>query len=166
MNDSLLAAYLNDHLAGSVFATDLGEHCKSKHADAALAASLGEPLREIEQDRAVLEEIIGCIGSKPSTVKQASAWISEKIGRLGLRATQEHKVAFVRMQELEALLIGVRGKLALWDVLEPLSAADARLAGFRWEELKRRAEDQMARLNRWRIEAARLAFEDDSQHTN
>lgn len=157
MNDELLATYLNDHLAGAVTAIEQIEHLRS-NADPPPASFLAELLAEVEQDRAVLGQVIEAVGAKESAARKATAWVSEKAGRLKFTGSGRDDVAFNRLEQLDAVLAGIRSKLGLWDVLGVLSKSDLRLAGFDWAGLKRRAEDQIRRLDERRIGAARQAF--------
>ena len=156
MNDELLLTYLNDHLAGSVLGVEVGQHCRDDYADPELAAFLEGLLAEIEEDRVVLTDLIERLGGKQNVVKKSAAWLSEKATRLKMLGSAPASVAFSRMEQLELLMLGIRGKLALWTVLESL--ADGRLKGTDWAKLKRRAADQVERVDRHRILAAREAF--------
>lgn len=158
MNDTLLLAYLNDHLAGSVIAIEMGEHCRDNHATPALAAFLDGLLGEIESDRTVLKDLIGRLGGDQDTAKKSAAWLGEKAGRLKLRGDEPAEVALSRLEQLEVLMLGIRGKLGLWDVLERLSAKDERLRSFDWANLRRSAADQVERVDGQRIRAAQEAF--------
>lgn len=159
MNDALLASYLNDHLAGSVIAVEMGGYCRDNHADADLAAFLDGLLAEIEEDRHVLKRLIERVGGEQSTAKKSAAWLTEKAGRLKTVSGDDPvSVAFSRMEQLEVLMLGIRGKLALWEVLHDLAGTDERLQGFDWEKLKRNAADQVRRVDERRRAAAREAF--------
>jgi hypothetical protein len=59
--------------------------------------------------------------------------------------------------ELEGLTLGVTGKAGLWRALMLLD--DPRLEPFDFAALERRAKRQQNRLEKERIEAARLAFD-------
>ena len=159
MNDELLASYLNDHLAGSVIAVEMGAHCRDSHADDELAAFLDGILREIEADRDVLKGLINLVGGEQSTAKKSAAWLTEKAGRLKTVSGDEPaNVAFSRMEQLEVLMLGIRGKLALWEVLADLAQIDGRLASHDWAKLKAGAADQVKRVDDQRKRAAREAF--------
>ena len=49
-----------------------------------------------------------------------------------------------RLLELEGLILGVRGKLALWLALKEIEDKEPRLAAGNLQELIERAEDQLA----------------------
>lgn len=159
MNDELLASYLNDHLAGSVIAVEMGGHCRDNHADEELASFLDGLLREIEGDRVTLKDLIKLVGGEQSRAKKSAAWLTEKAGRLKTASGDEPaNVAFSRMEQLEVLMLGIRGKLALWEVLADLAQIDRRLASYDWAKLKASAADQVKRVDGQRMRAAREAF--------
>jgi hypothetical protein len=64
--------------------------------------------------------------------------------------------------ELEGLVLGVTGKRALWIALHGIAETEPRLRRFDFDGLRRRAEEQLAGLERLRLEAARLALGVDS----
>ena len=63
-----------------------------------------------------------------------------------------------RLEQLEALSLGVEGKLALWKTLRHTHGDDPRLAGVDFDELAGRAQSQRRRLERQRLSAAEEAF--------
>ncbi|MGC1274970.1 MAG: hypothetical protein WBC44_14790 [Planctomycetaceae bacterium] len=158
MNDELLISYLNDHLAGSVIAIEMGEHCRDNHAGSELAEFLDGLLREIESDRTVLKDLIGRLGGDQDAAKKSAAWLGEKAGRLKLRGDAPAEIALSRLEQLEVLMLGIRGKLGLWDVLERLAATEERLQSFDWAKLQRSAADQVERVDGQRIRASQEAF--------
>lgn len=159
MDSSLLGDYLNDHLAGSVIAIEMGQHLRDEHADDRLKSFIDVKLAEIEQDRIVLKRLIDQIGGEQSTAKKSLAWLTEKIGRLKTGGGgSEREIAFQQLEQLETLMLGVRGKLALWELLERIAESDDRLAGFDWADLKQRAKEQIAAIDEERVGAGMRAF--------
>lgn len=158
MNEENLKAYLNDHLAGSEGAVELARHARSSNPDTPLGAYLDTFLTEIEEDRAVVRDLLERLGGGTNAVKTAVGWVAEKAARLKLNHPLQSYTAFVRMEELEGLLLGVRGKLALWHALEHTVASDPRFDGFDFTRLAERAEGQLREIERHRLEAAREAF--------
>jgi hypothetical protein len=61
-------------------------------------------------------------------------------------------------EALEALALGILGKLALWRALAVSAAADARLRGVDFDHLAARAQAQHARVEERRLEAARVVL--------
>jgi hypothetical protein len=60
--------------------------------------------------------------------------------------------------ELEALSVGIAGKLALWQSLQSVPDIDRRLSGIDLEELIERAQRQRTEVEEQRLSAARDAF--------
>jgi hypothetical protein len=152
MSDSL-AIYLHDHLAGSNFAVELLEFLRDQHAGQRLGDAAAALLAEIEEDRKVLQGIIGRVGNGVPILKEASAWVGEKLSELKLR-----RGAFGTFEALEALALGILGKVALWRALASIAEADTRLSGVDFNQLLARAEQQHSRAEQLRLQSARAAF--------
>jgi hypothetical protein len=152
MSDSL-AVYLHDHLAGSNFAVELLEFLRDDHGGEWLGEAAAGLLAEIEEDRTILKGIIASVGSDVPITKEAAAWLGEKLSEMKLR-----RGAFGTFEALEALALGILGKLALWRALETITPGDARLSGVDFSELAGRARQQHSRAEQLRLQAARSAF--------
>ncbi len=115
---------------------------------------------EIEEDRTVLKEIIERFEFKQNVLKKTAAWISEKAVRLkvGSESSEPHHVAFRMMEQLEALYLGINGKRSLWKLLDAVLSDDPRLSGVDLDDLLKRAESQLERVDRMRLEMASAAF--------
>jgi hypothetical protein len=158
MSSDPLTIYLNDHLAGSAGALQLidtlTEHAQGRPTEAKLRALRGE----IEEDQATLREILARIDADEHRIKQAAAWVSEKVSQAKLTLASRAHPGLALVEGLEALGLGIQGKLGLWIVLADLAPRDARVAGFDYEALETRATIQHAVVERERIEAARTTF--------
>jgi hypothetical protein len=153
--DSLLT-YLNDHLAGSIAAVELVELLVGTSPDS--QSELYHRIRqEIEEDQRVLQRIIERLGGKESRVRKAAAWLTQKLGRAKFQVDDPGDGELRTLEALEALCLGIQGKLALWRSLEAVGVLPEMepldLAG-----LQRRALDQFERVDRLRLEAAQTAF--------
>jgi hypothetical protein len=152
MSDAL-ATYLHDHFAGSNFAVELLEFLRDQHAGQRLGDAAAGMLGEIEEDRSILQGIIGRVGNGVPMMKEASAWIGEKLSELKLR-----QGAFGTFEALEALALGILGKVALWRALATLADSDPRLSGVDFNQLAARAEEQHSRAEELRLQCVRTAF--------
>jgi hypothetical protein len=153
-----LAIYLNDHLAGATAGAHLARRAAGNNRSTPpYGERLAEIAAEIEQDRAALLDVMERLSVRQDPVKVAVGWGVEKASRLkpngGLGYT-----ALSRLEELEALLLGVSGKLGLWQALRRTHGADARLSGVDLEALAARARSQRRRLERLRARAAHEAL--------
>ena len=128
-----LSGYLNDHLAGSTVGLNL-----ARRVAPGMAA-------EIEEDRETLLAVMERLSVGPDRIRVVAGWGAEKALRYS---------PVGRLQELEALALGVEGKLALWRTLRHVRGDDPRLAGIDFDELVGRAQSQRRRLERRRLRAA------------
>jgi hypothetical protein len=153
---TLLATYLNDHLAGSTVGVELARRARGSNEGTALGDFLARLAAEIEEDRDSLEEVMRAVGAGRDRIKVAGAWAGEKVGRLKLNGRLLGYSPLSRLVELEGLRLGVEGKACLWRMLREL--ADPRLAQFDFDALLARAERQRDELELHRLEAGRLAL--------
>jgi len=155
-NSPLLAIYLNDHLAGSLALSELAKRAAGSNRGTRYGPFLEEMAREIEEDRRSLLEIMRRLGAGVDRLKLAGGWAAEKLGRLKLNGRVLGYSPLSRVVELEVLILGVRGKLALWETLERL-ALDLPEA-VRLEDLIARANGQLDELETHRLAAVDEAF--------
>jgi hypothetical protein len=152
-----LAIYLNDHLAAAIGGGELAGRSAGANRGTALGTELERLAQEIDEDRRVLKDLMRELGVSVDPAKAAGAWTAEKLGRLKLNGNWLSYSPLSRLEELEILIVGIEGKILLWESLaqHPELAGRARpdLA-----ELVRRGRAQRRRLNRHRLEAARAAF--------
>ena len=153
-----LAIYLNDHLAGSVVGTELAKRALRENRGSSFGEFLEWLLGQILEDRATLERLMAALGVSESRLKRALALALERVGRLKLNGQLTGYSPLSRLVELEGLVLGVTGKRALWIAMQEIAGTEPRLLEFDFDELRRRAEEQLAGLEGLRIEAARLAL--------
>lgn len=158
MRTDLLTIYLNDHLAGATLGVELVKRCRRSNEGEPLGVFLGELQEEVEEERALVEDLLRRLGRRPDPVKQAGAWLAEKAGRLKLNGALRSYSPLSRVEELEGLLLGVRGKRALWTSLQAVREAGGPFEGVDFEALARRADRQLERIEAHRREALRRAF--------
>ena len=151
-----LATYLHNHLAGARAAVELLETLRDQHAGDPLQDVASELLIEVDEDLEKLEKIVDCVGGDAGRLEAALAWLGEKVAPVRVRLAADLPLGTLEI--LEALALGVVGKLSLWRVLETLSTIDNRLPPVDFPKLIERAQAQYARLESQRIAAARRAF--------
>jgi hypothetical protein len=157
MDRKLLGIYLNDHLAGAMGGIELARRCLSNNRGTPLEADLEKLVREIEEDRVVLEGLMERLGVPRSPVKAPVAWALEKVGRLKLNGRLLEYSPLSRVIELELLSSGVETKRSMWTALKGLADEGIDL-GLDLEDLIGRARRQRRMLERRRLEAAVAAF--------
>jgi len=151
-----LGIYLNDHFAGSTGGSELARRACSNSTDPERTAMWKSVSTEVDEDREILEQMIERIGVSRNPVKAALAWIGEKAGRLKPNGQVTGPSELGQFVELEMMLIGVTGKLALWRALR--MADDPRLRSFDFPKLIERAESQRDRLDEHRLNLAGSVF--------
>jgi len=158
MNDRLLRIYLTDHLAAATAGVALAQRSARNNLGNETGAFLERLTDDIEQDRLALARLVRGLGFTRSKPKEAIASIGEKVGRLKLNGRLFAYSPLSRVLELEALSVGIAGKLELWEALQRLSDLDGRLDATELEQLAERAQRQRAEVEEHRLRAARHAF--------
>ena len=148
-----LDAYLNDHLAGSVAALELIEHWRGEHKDEALGDVFLRLETDIRADQDRLREVMRSLGIGESTVRQTGAWAAEKMARLRLKIAGDQPGLVLA---LEGLIMGILGKRLMWRSLAAANLPNT--SEWDFEDLQRRAEQQIEQAEVERTRAARRAF--------
>jgi hypothetical protein len=152
-----LATYLNDHVLGATLGTELVKRAARENQGSQLGEFLTGLARDIDDDRDTLLAVMREIGVKPDRLKVAAGWTGEKLGRLKPNAQLRGYSPLSPLVELEGLLIGIQGKLAMWQLLAEV-APDVGLDRARLEALAARAERQQADVERHRRDVGRRAL--------
>jgi hypothetical protein len=145
MTPRLLRIYLQDHHAASAGGVALARRALGPQHPVA---------KQIARDREALERVMRQLSIAPSAVKVGVVRVAERAGRLKLNGTLLRRSPLSRVVELETLVVGVRGKEALWTALQK---AEVRLEDD-LEALVESAKAQAAELEALRLRAAARAF--------
>jgi len=151
-----LATYLNDHLAGAHFALEILDHLVDEASD--WKAALTALRTDIEQDRQQLKALMSSIAIDESRVRKASGWLAEGLAEVKMNIDDDSNGPLRRLERLEALAIGIEGKIALWRSLAVSAESNVALAKIDYQRLDERGRDQRARVEALRLEAARGAL--------
>jgi hypothetical protein len=154
---NLLSTYLNDHLAGATAALDLAGRSRDSNRGTEFGPFLEELRGGIEYDRRALEGLMARLDIGKDELKHHLAWVTEKVGRLKPNGFFSSYSPLSRLEELEALTAGVKGKLSLWQALQTVSE-NPELSWFDYGRFIERARSQLDGLEQRRLLAARLAF--------
>lgn len=154
-----LRNYMNDHLAGSVVGVKVLERLIEGSESPADTRFFSDLHREIEEDRAVLTQLIERLGGQPSTIRRAGAWITEVLAQVKLRIDDPGGRRLTYLEALEGLALGILGKRALWTVLGAVRGQVPEVAGPDFDSLAVRAQDQHDRVEARRLAAGRLIFD-------
>ena len=158
MNEKDLTTYLNDHHAGSMGALEMLDNLIEEFSDKPLAPFFKDLRGEIETDQHTLESLMEKIGTHESAVKKAGAWVAEKFSRVKIRLSTGADDQLGLLHALEALLLGITGKRALWTALAAAAENIPQLRFLDYAKLERRAIEQRDRVESKRREVARKCF--------
>lgn len=158
MADHPIETYLNDHLAGAVFGSDLAGQLRGRCEGTPLEGLMDRIAPEVEADRQTLIELMRKLDVSRSPVKEATTWLAEKASRVKFSGGTAHETALGTFMALETLRLGVEGKLCLWAVLREMSGAFPVLGQTDFDGLIERARSQRDALEEARIEAGRSAL--------
>lgn len=146
MDARLLAIYLRDHHAASAGGVALARRALGK----------SHPLaKQIARDRESLQAIMRQLEVERSAMKVGLVRIAERVSRMKLNGRFFEPSPLSRVIELETLVVGVRGKEALWTALQ---LAEPSLEGIDLTALIESARAQGEDLEALRRSAAAAAF--------
>jgi hypothetical protein len=112
--DSDLLRYLNDHLAGAAGAIDLIQSLAKTSEDPEDQRFFADLETKVENDRAILDEMIAVLGENGSAFLQAAGSLTAKASRLKLRWEGLEPGELGRFEAMEMLALGIKGKRLLW----------------------------------------------------
>jgi hypothetical protein len=158
MSRSELTTYVNDHLAGSVAALELLDYLIAHPLQPDDVGFFSRLRDEITSDQDVVRTLLRQLGSGESTVRKAAGWLAEKVAGLKFRWDDPGNHSLRRFEALEALALGILGKLSLWRVLAELAPGEPALQTLDLARLAQLAEQQHAGLEARRVAAAVVAF--------
>jgi hypothetical protein len=158
MSRESLITYLNDHLAGSVAAMELLDHLIRLQRGTAGEHALAAVRVLVEEDQQTLQSLLREVGGKESRVRQAAAWLTEKLGQAKLRLDDPGSGELQVLEALETLALGIQGKAALWRALAAASAQLPQARHLDLAALEERAQNQFQRVDRLRLQAAPAAL--------
>jgi hypothetical protein len=153
-----LPIYLNDHLAGATLGVETARRAAGENEDGPLGERLAGLAQELEEDRAALRSMMDALGVRADVLKTAAAWAGEKAGRLKLNGQIRGYSPLSPLVEIEALLLGVNGKVSVWRTLQELAPHEPRLDAEALAELEARAVRQRDVLDELRREAGAHAL--------
>ena len=155
---ALLGIYLNDHLAGATGGVELVRRSAAAHRGSPGGPTLARLAAEIEQDRAVLLELMAALDVPVRHYKIYSAWAAEKVGRLKLNGHLLSRSPLSSLLELEALRLGVEGKASLWRTLREVAEHEPRLDAAALDALLAKAKAQVDTLETMRVQTSTELF--------
>jgi hypothetical protein len=150
--------YLQDHWIASRGGVELFERSARSHQDPGAHAELRDLAADVREDRSALSAILRDFAVPPAPLRERLVSLAETAGRLKANGTLFRRSPLSDLLELEALQGAVHAKRLGWLCLLRWAAGDNPLNPYQLELLVKRAEDQQARLEGLRMQAAhRLA---------
>jgi len=153
-NDQL-EVYLKDHYAGGVAALQLIEHSIKTHEGTPLSAFFEELRGDVKADHEQLHNLMTTLGFEGSGVRNAGAWMAEKLGRAKFGFSGGEASGLRLVQTLESLFLGITGKQLLWRALHATRDSSPILQRTDFEHLEKRAVEQLERVEAKRLAAAK-----------
>lgn len=160
---TFLRIYLEDHLAGAAAGSRRARRLADAERDSESGPELVALADAIDADRRALVELVRSLDVEPRPYKRWLARLGEWVGLVKLNGRLVRRSPLSTLVETEALLIGVRGKLAGWQTLRrtlgtsPTPSVDL-------DELVARAQTQLDGLDALHTRAADQALGTDPPH--
>lgn len=155
MHDAVIT-YLQDHLTGSRGALELLEYLGEHAEDAAFRLDAPALTGEFQDERQVLEGLVSELGGEGlPLLKEVGAWMGEKLSRLKLGGLGGAVQGLPLFEAVEALVLGIRGKIALWDALETVAEENDAFPRRAFAALREQGLAQFARMETHRLRLAR-----------
>ena len=158
MDQSYLSIYMNDQLAAGVLWRELARRSAEAERGTEAGAELGRVATMIAEDVATFEVIMRRLGMRISRAKPALATAAERVGRLKPNGRFRSRSPLSRFEELDALVMGIDGKVTLWENLRDHAGLAARLPDVDFDHLIERARLQRELLKPHHDAAGAAAF--------
>jgi hypothetical protein len=142
MDRGYLSIYLNDQLAAGVLWRELARRTAEAQRGTEPGADLERVAAMIAEDVETFEGIMRRLGVRVSRAKPALATAAERVGRLKPNGRFRSPSPLSRFEELDALLMGIDGKVTLWENLRDHAGLAARLPDIDFDGLIARAQEQ------------------------
>lgn len=155
---STLDAYLNDHRAGATGALNLIRRMQDADDPVTPSAFLKDLGDRVEADLETLEDVMARLDIDHDTARAAAGWVGEHLSRLRLSPAVTGSQHLTHVLELEAISMGIQGKVMLWQSLRRAVGGDSRLLDVDFAELIERGRTQFDEVQSHRLDVAARAF--------
>ncbi len=153
-----LEIYLQDHYAAGVGALELIEHSLESHQETPLAEFFAQLHREVKVDHEQLHNLMTALDLEPSGMRNAGAWVAEKMGRAKIGFSGGESAELRLLQTLESLSLGITGKQLLWRALRAARDGAPALQKTDFDLLEQRAIEQIEQVETQRVASAQAAL--------
>jgi hypothetical protein len=158
IHEARLSTYLQDHYAGSAAGIELFKRAADQQSDPVVRTALAKMVQEVEEERTALERYLTAVGAKPDPLKNAGAWMAEKLARLKPNGELIRRSPLSDVVELEALRIAVEGKAAGFRTLRSLADDEPRFDAAELDSLLTQVAQQIEDLEVLRMSTAAKVF--------
>lgn len=156
--DRLLRIYMTDQLALGVLWREIARRARNSSNGTPEGAALERVATQIGEDVAMFEQMMRRLGFSTRTPKAMLAVVAERVGRLKLNGRILRRSPLSRFEELDFLVMGIDGKVVLWQNLRDGAGLGARLPDVNFDRLIERARSQRAELEPFHAQAAQAAL--------
>jgi hypothetical protein len=153
-----LRIYMNDQLAAGVLWRELARRAQRNNAGTELGTALERVARAIAEDVETFATLMDRLHLPRSRVKPAAAIAAERVGRLKPNGRLRSYSPLSRFIELDALAMGIEGKLILWQNLRDDAGLAGRVPDVDFDRLIERARRQRDELEPHRRAAGTAAL--------
>lgn len=157
---TFLTVYLNDHLTGAGAGVRLSRRMaeQQRRTDAGRRRDLAALAGQIEEDQQSLRKIMRDLDVPVRRRREWMGRIAERAGLLKMNGRILSRSPLSDVMELEAMLLGVKGKAACWRALRTLADTEPRLDASDVDRLLARADAQARTLEDLRRRRAAEVF--------
>ena len=155
MKDPLLEIYLEDHFASAQGALELVRRVERENEGTELGEQVTDLRTEMERDVDTLSRVMSAVGVERDRLKDAAAWLAEKLGRFKRNGSVTSYSPLSRVEELELLSSAVTAKRALWETLDETRPAGVSVE---FKEMIAFADQQARKLHELHRRAVAIAF--------
>lgn len=156
--DRLLRIYMTDQLALGVLWREIARRACNSSNGTAEGAALERVATQISEDVALFGQMMRRLGFSTRAPKAWLAVVAERVGRLKLNGSILRRSPLSRFEELDFLVMGIDGKVVLWQNLRDGAELGARLPDIDFDRLIERARSQRAELEPFHAQAAQAAL--------
>lgn len=157
-DERYLAIYMNDQLALGVLWREIARRSARANHGTPAGEAIERVAQAISEDVATFEQMMARLEIPKTPAKPLLALAGERFGRLKLNGHLRGYSPLSRFEELDFLIMGIDGKVVLWENLRDLANLGMRLPDADFEDLILRARQQRALLEPFHEEAGREAL--------
>ena len=156
MPNSTIGTYVNDHLAMATSEIELLRRCADENERSDLAEFLTDVANTVETQASEMRQLLESQGQNENSIKQAAAWLVEKLGRAKPNDGGTGYTDLARVIELEALIGLAEARRLLWQSVNRMHLSESCLS----DSLRfaREATDQLESLRDHHQQAVGTAF--------